>query len=135
MSKIMIAVLASCLAVPVLAHEGHKHAESKEAGTVKTVSGELVDMACFMGHGGSGEKHAKCAGACVTGGAPMGLQTKDGALYLIVGDHADEKPYVEAKALAGSNVTLTGKVVSKGGVQALIVTKTEKLVEKAAAKP
>ena len=132
MNKILIAVLASCLSVPVLAHEGHKHDESKEAkAAVKTVSGELVDLACFMGHGGAGEKHAKCAGACVTGGAPMGLQTKDGQLYLVVGDHADEKPYLEAKALAGSNATLTGKVVSKGGVQALIVSKTEK----AAAKP
>lgn len=126
MNKILVVLLASCLAVPAYAHEGHKHDESKEAAATKTVTGELVDLACYMAHGGSGEKHAKCAGACVTGGAPMGLLTKDGALYLVVGDHGDEKPYVEAKALAGSSAKLTGKAVVKGGVQALIVTKTEK---------
>lgn len=134
MNKIKIALLVSCLSVPVMAHEGHKHDESKEAkAAVVTpaaaeiaVTGELVDLACYMGHGGSGEKHAKCAGACVAGGAPMGLLTKDGQLYLVVGDHANEKPFVEAKALAGSTAKLTGKAVVKGGVQALVVTKTEK---------
>ncbi len=96
-------------------------------GAAQTISGELVDMACYMSGEEKGEKHAKCAGMCVTGGAPMGVLTKEGKLYLVVADHADEKPYGEAKALAGGNAKLTGTVVNKGGVQALIVSKTEKL--------
>jgi hypothetical protein len=106
------------------AHAGHEHAAA--AGTTQTVSGEIVDMACYMSGEEKGEKHAKCAGMCVTGGAPMGLLTKDGALYLVVADHKNEKPYGEAKALAGGNAKLTGTVTKKGGVQALIVGKTEK---------
>jgi hypothetical protein len=79
-----------------------------------------------MGGEEHGAKHAKCAGMCVTGGAPMGLLTKSGDLYLVVADHANEKPYEEAKKLAGTDVKLSGKVTKKGGVQALILGKTEK---------
>lgn len=127
MNKLWIAVVALTLGAGyAAAHEGH-HDEKAEAAATTTVSGELVDMACYLGHGGMGEKHAKCAGACVLGGAPMGVLTKDGALYLVVADHADEKPFVAAKAMAGSNAKLTGKIVKKGGLQAILVSKAEKL--------
>jgi hypothetical protein len=124
MKNVKIALLTLALGSGLAAaHEGHGAAA---AGAPQTISGELVDMVCYLSHGGAGEKHAKCAGMCVTGGAPMGLLTKEGKLFLVVADHADEKPYGEAKALAGANARLTGQVVNKGGVQALIVQKVEK---------
>ena len=127
MDKLKIALVALALgAGSALAHEGHEHGAKTAAGAAQTISGEIVDMACYMSGEEKGEKHAKCAGMCVTGGAPMGLLTKDGGLYLVVANHADEKPYDEAKKLAGGNAKLTGKVTKKGGVQALIVDKTEK---------
>ena len=125
MNSLKIALTALALgAAAAGAHEGHDHAA---AGPAQTISGEIVDMACYMSGEERGPKHAKCAGMCVTGGAPMGLLTKDGTLYLVVADHADEKPYEAAKKLAGGGATLTGTVTKKGGVQALIVDKTEKL--------
>lgn len=128
MRKTMTAVaLAATLAVPVLAREGHKHDESKTAGKVATLQGEMLDMACYMNHEGKGEKHAKCAEMCIKGGAPLGLLTKDGKVYLLVNDHGNEKAFAEAKLLAGANARVTGKVVSRGGVQAIVVAKAEKL--------
>lgn len=130
MKKIIFVLLASCLAAPVMAHEGHKHDESKEAGkaaAVSTVKGELLDMACYMNGEEKGAKHAKCAEMCVKGGSPLGLLTKDGKVYLLVNDHANEKPFAEAKLLAGGSASVTGKIVSRGGVQAIIVAKAEKL--------
>ena len=125
MNKLKIALVALALgAGTALAHEGHEHA-AKAAGGAQSISGEIVDMACYMSGEEKGEKHAKCAGMCVTGGAPMGLLAKDGDLYLVVANHADEKPYEAAKKLAGGNAKLTGKVTKKGGVQALILDKTE----------
>ncbi len=127
MNKLMIAAVALALgAGTAAAHPGHPHDEKAEAGVKATITGEIVDMACYLGGEEHGPKHAKCAGMCVTGGAPMGLLTKDGDLYLVVADHLDEKPYEQAKKLAGGDATLTGKVTKKGGVQALIVGKTEK---------
>ena len=125
MSTLKIALLASCLALPVFAHEGEKHDEASEKGAV--MSGELVDMGCYMIHEGKGKKHAKCAGACVTGGAPLGLVTKDGKVYLVVGNHDDAKPFVEAKALAGSDAKITGTLITRGGLTAIVVKKAEKL--------
>jgi hypothetical protein len=125
MNKLMIAVVALALgAGTALAHEHDEMAAA--AGPNATISGEIVDMACYMSGDEHGAKHAKCAGMCVLNGAPMGLLTKDGTLYLVVADHADEKPYDAAKKLAGGNAKLTGKVTKKGGVQALILEKTEK---------
>ena len=97
------------------------------SGKTETVSGELLDMSCYMMHEGKGKKHAKCAAACVAGGAPVGLLTKDGKVYLVVGDHENEKPYVETKALVGGDAKLTGTVYTRGGLTAIIVSKVEKL--------
>lgn len=128
MNKLKIAALALALAAgTAAAHDGHHHNEKAEAaGASQTISGEIVDMACYMSGEAHGAKHAKCAGMCVTGGAPMGLLTKSGDLYLVVADHADEKPYAAAKKMAGTDAKLSGKVTKKGGVQALILEKTEK---------
>lgn len=107
------------------AHEGTH--DGKAAGETRaTLSGELVDMGCYLSHAGSGPKHAKCAKMCVlTGGQPLGLLTKDGSLYLIVGDHGDEKTFAAAKGLAGQDATLTGTLIKRGGLQALMVSKVE----------
>ena len=130
MNKLAIALFASALAVPAFSHEGHKHDESKEtakAVKVQTVQGELLDMACYMNNEEKGAKHAKCAEMCVKGGSPLGLLTKDGKVFLLVNDHANEKAFAEAKLLAGGNAKVTGKIVSRGGVQAIVVAGAEKL--------
>lgn len=126
MMKLNIVALVLALgAGTASAHMGHH--DEKAEGPTQMVSGEIVDMACYMAGEEHGAKHAKCAGMCVTGGSPMGVLTKSGDLYLVVADHADEKPYEAAKKLAGTDAKLTGHVTKKGGVQALILEKAEKL--------
>ena len=130
MKKLMTAALVAGLAGAAWAHEGHgDHAEAKEGKTAASapakgamsMTGEIVDLACYMGHGTKGEKHADCAKQCVTGGAPMGLVTDKG-LYLLVNDHKAEKAFNAAKELAGSKAVITGTMANKGGLQAVIVT-------------
>ncbi|MBI4061785.1 MAG: hypothetical protein HY403_10170 [Elusimicrobia bacterium] len=97
------------------------------SGKAETISGELLDMSCYMMHEGKGRKHAKCAGACVRGGAPLGLLTKDGKVLLVVGNHEDPKPFLEAKVLAGAEARITGTVFTRGGLAAIVVSTAEKL--------
>lgn len=124
MRKLTIAAaIAVCVAASAWAAKSHLD----PTGKTETISGELLDMSCYMAHEGRGKKHAKCAAACVAGGAPVGLLTKDGRVYLVVGDHENEKPYVEAKALVGGDAKLTGTVFTRGGLTAIIVSKAEKL--------
>lgn len=108
------------------AHEGHKHANPERGAGGKEISvkGELVDMACFMAHEGRGKKHAKCAEMCVLGGAPVGIVTDDGKVYLLVEDHSSpkaKKPYAEARRMVAKTAVIKGVAYERGGVQALVV--------------
>jgi hypothetical protein len=91
-------------------------------GGSKTVTGEILDMKCYMASGAHGMDHRQCATTCIDEGAPMGILTSDGVVYLLVQDGKNEDPYDEAKKYAGEQVTLTGNLSQKGGLQALIVT-------------
>ncbi len=134
MKKISFAVLATLLATSaslVWAHEGmgmKGMKMGKEKGEVadQSFTGEIVDLACYLGHGAKGAKHATCAKKCLADGSPMGLLTKKGHLFLLVNDHEHEAAYASAKTMAAELVKVTGDVSHKGGLKALIVDKVEK---------
>src|SRR6185295_564639 len=91
----------------------------------KTVTGEILDMKCYMGSGAHGDSHKDCAITCIKGGAPMGILAEDGKVYLLVQDSKNAGAYDDAKKHAGEKVTVTGTLSEKGGVQALIVTEVK----------
>ena len=72
---IAFAAAALFAASPVIAHEGHEHGEKDElaSGETKKITGEVVDMACYIDHNATGEKHADCTKKCITSGLPVGL--------------------------------------------------------------
>lgn len=122
-------VLALALSGSLWAHEGEKHdtAESKGAEKV-TMTGEIVDMACYSAHDGRGAKHAVCAKECALGGAPVGLLTSDGTVYLLLENHSKakaKKPYIEARGKVTETVTITGDFYKRGGLPAIVVNKVE----------
>ena len=85
-----------------------------KSGSEITVSGEVLDMACYLDHGASGEKHADCAKMCISSGLPVGLKTADGTVYLLIGQH---KPINEMLAdKAAQTVKVKGKFVSRDGI-------------------
>ena len=91
----------------------------------KTVTGEILDMKCYMASGAHGDGHKQCAATCINGGAPMGILTDDGKVYLLIEGSKNADAYDEAKKFAGEKVTLTGTFSDKNGVQALIVTEVK----------
>lgn len=106
-----------CLTVPAIAHEGHKMPGEKA--TTKTITGEVVDMGCWLGHAARGEKHISCAAKCLNQGMPMGLLTSNGTLYLVTLDHDNADPYNNLKSMAGKNATVTGELLTRSGVKAI----------------
>ena len=86
-----------------------------------TLSGEVLDMACYSASGASGEGHKSCAAMCIKGGSPMGLLTSDGKVYLIVENHDKKDAYAEAQKHAGEQITASGTLSDKGGLNAIIV--------------
>jgi len=83
-----------------------------------TISGEVLDMACYTDHGAHGEKHAACAQKCIASGLPVGIKSdKDGKVYLVIGDHVPIND--QLAPYAAKDVTLKGKVVSRDGINML----------------
>jgi hypothetical protein len=94
-------------------------------GDTKTVTGEILDMKCYMASGAHGDGHKDCAKTCINGGSPMGILCDDGKVYLLVEDDKNSAAYEDAKKFAGENVVLTGTESDKNGVQALIVSEVK----------
>jgi len=104
----------------------HETMAENAAGKTQTLTGELLDLACYVGHEAKGDKHKSCAQACISGGAPMGLLTSDGHVYLLVENHELKKPYEELKTKAAEQVKVTGTVQERGGLPAIVVTAVAK---------
>jgi len=114
-SIIAFAAAALFAASPVIAHEGHEHGENDElaSGETRKISGEVIDMACYIDHNATGEKHAACAKKCIRSGLPVGLKADDGRTYLLIGEH---KPLnSELAECAAKKITVEGKVTSRDG--------------------
>ncbi len=94
---------------------GDKHKQSeKSASGMMTVTGEVLDMACYLDHGASGAKHADCAKTCIESGLPVGIKGQDGRTYLIIGEH---KPLNDRLAAhAAKTITVKGKHVERDGI-------------------
>ncbi|MGH2669524.1 MAG: hypothetical protein ACRDH5_10520, partial [bacterium] len=88
--------LILALAVLAPAAEAEPARAHGEAAGV-TLTGEILDLACYIAHGGKGEQHAKCALKCAEQGQPLGLLASDGKVYLLLADHADPTAYNKAK--------------------------------------
>ena len=87
----------------------------------ETVKGEVVDLACYMGHGASGSGHQSCAQKCMDSGLPVGIKTTDGLVIAIGSEHSTANSSL--RALAGKNVSAEGAVSSRDGVKMIAIQK------------
>jgi len=86
-----------------------------------TMTGEIVDTDCYIGHGAMGEKHKECAATCVASGTPMGLLTEKGMLYLLTPPHENKDGYNKAKEMVGTKVEITGEAGERSGMKMIEV--------------
>jgi hypothetical protein len=92
-----------------------------------TVSGEVVDLACYLAHPATstGAGHRKCAETCAKKGMPLGILTEDKQVVLLLEDHDDPKPYAQVKEKAAQKVTVRGEKVSQGGLTGIVTRAVE----------
>jgi len=114
-----IAVAATFIAAlavsPLAIAQEHEHGSDTAAS--KEVTGEAVDMMCYVDHNAVGDKHGQsCGSKCIKGGGPVGI-VDNGKAYLVVGEH---KPMNDELAdSCGKTITLKGKFVERGGIAML----------------
>jgi hypothetical protein len=101
-------------------------AKAEKGGKEMTVTGEVVDVSCYLAHGtkGAGEDHKACAEACAKAGGPLGILTKDGMLYVsVMPDDHSAGPNAMLTDHITHQVEATGVVRKKGGVNGIMITK------------
>ncbi len=108
-------IVALTTAPLALAHDEHGK-DKLDAGASKEVTGEVVDLMCYVDHNAMGDKHAACAGKCIKGGGPVGI-VENGKAYLVVGEHKTIND--QLAEFAGKTITLKGKVAERDGMAML----------------
>lgn len=113
----LFSLLAVAALFAVLVPRSSAEGDMAKSGSTITVTGEVLDMACYLDHGAHGAKHSECARMCISSGLPVGLKTADGKVFLLIGEH---KPANELLAqYAAKTITVKGKFVSRDGINLL----------------
>jgi len=97
----------------------------KDGDSIKSITGEVVDLWCYLDHKGHGDKHKECAIVCAEAGNPMGIVEKGGQIYILMGGKKHQPGRDVMLKKMAQTVTVTGKVIKMGGLQAIYVKSTK----------
>ena len=90
--------------------------------TETTFVGRVVGLACYLGHGTVGDSHRECALTCAKTGIPMAiLDQSTQTLYLPLAKDHHEAANTELMPFVEKEVRVTGTVVEKDGMKAIIL--------------
>lgn len=98
-----------------------------KSGKVTTVTGELVDVSCYLQLGKRGDKHIPCGSECLKNGQPFGVLTPSKTLYIVMAEEHDPRRKGEADLrdalipLLAKQVKVTGMHTMSNGYHAIYV--------------
>jgi hypothetical protein len=96
-------------------------------GKAVTMTGEIIDLSCYLQLGKHGEKHKSCGQKCLAAGQPIGLLTKAGAIYMLMDEEHDPRRdgQTELRKAAGDHfahvMEVSGTETTVRGVHAIYV--------------
>jgi hypothetical protein len=97
------------------------------SGKPMTISGEVVDVSCYLQLGKRGEAHVACGSKCIANGQPIGLLDGKQNLYILFPEehHPRRDGQVDLRTtflpLLAKNVTVSGMMTEMRGYRALFV--------------
>ena len=101
------------------AHQGME--DEEKMGSTQTITGEVVDLACYLSEGASGPGHRECAQKCIASGLPVGIKSGDTLYVAIGGEHGPANATLAL--LAAQQVTAEGTVTERDGVHLIAIKK------------
>lgn len=100
--------------------------DKKMGGEEKTITGQVVDPACYIAMNLKGESHKQCATACAKAGQAFGiLDEKNGLLYQVIEGAPTTDPNQLLWDHVEKNVTVKGTVFHKDGIHAIVPTEVK----------
>ena len=132
MKRALRLVIGAALAVSAgraWAHEGHEGAAEpavENTASEQTLTGEVVDVFCYLSHGaeGLGKSHAGCAKKCIGSGLPVALKVGDQLYLAAMASHDSANKTLSD--FAGEQVTVHGQVMEKDGQHVIFINQVEK---------
>lgn len=92
-----------------------------------TITATVIDLSCSIVSDQGGEQHRMCAQKCADMGQPLALMTSDGQILMPVNTGMGAPGENERlKEFAEQEVTVTGKVIDRGGVKAIVIDNVTK---------
>jgi hypothetical protein len=86
-----------------------------------TITGEPVDMWCYLEGGDRGAAKKTCATACARAGNPIAIVDAKGNLYVAAGLKDHQPAQVLLLDKMSEQVTVSGALVTKAGVQMIYI--------------
>ncbi len=87
-----------------------------------TVTGEVIDSACYIKSGARGESHRACAQKCGDAGIPLAIvEDGTGNVVWIASVNDLETPNAKLRPFAGRRVTVSGTWAERGGAKLLLL--------------
>ena len=102
-------------------------AQKPLAGKQVKVTGEVIDLSCYLQLGKHGAAHAPCGSKCITAGEQIGLLTKTGQVYLAIAEEHDLRRDGKTtfRKAASDNfakvITVTGTQTTVNGIKTIYV--------------
>jgi len=125
-AQLAAAILISASVTALLMKWSERRNPSVAGAQEILVTGEVLDMTCYIANNSSGPAHAECARVCIRNGSPAGIKTQDGKVYLLTGEPGQS---INAKLAdyAAKIVTIKGKQTVRDGFAQLQVEEIRKL--------
>ena len=124
--QLAAAILISASVTALLMKWSERRHRSAAGAQEILVTGEVLDMTCYIAHNLSGPDHAECARVCIRNGLPVGIKTQDGRVYLLTGEPG-HSVNAELADYAAKVVTIKGRQTVRDGFAQLQVEEIRKL--------
>lgn len=99
-----------------------------QPGKIAKVTGEVIDLSCYLQLGKHGEKHVSCGKKCLQANQPIGLLAKDGTVYMLMEEEHDPRRDGQTAGFRkaatdhlGHVMEVTGTETSHAGLKAIYV--------------
>lgn len=89
-------------------------------GKATKVTGEIIDLSCYLQLGKHGEKHVACGKKCLQAGQPVGLLAKDGTIYMLMEEEHDPRRDGQTTAFRKDATNHLGHIMEVSGVESTV---------------
>jgi type 1 fimbria pilin len=99
------AALFAICALPLAAQQ---QTPAPNAGNDMTLTGQVIDVNCYVSMGASGAAHKQCAAACAKAGVALAILSSDGTIYMPVSSKPADPQNSRLEPFVEGQVRITG---------------------------